>query len=136
QNGAIEKCPPDKTRYKAQLYKDLGDFYLAGKQNEAAAHVLEQAIELDPENADALNNLAFLLAEDLNAPERALPYAERLPRLRPKDPAILDTVGWVYFKAGNDDKAREYLLKSLDLDDKSPTTHMHLAYVLFKGVNR
>ena len=58
----------------------------------------------------AANNLAFLIGEHSSAEpelERALELAKQANILRPEDPAIMDSLGWIYFKKGEIEKARE-----------------------------
>ena len=40
---------------------------------------------------------------------------ERALALLPEDPFILDSMGWVHYRLGNNDLAREYLQKAIDL---------------------
>jgi tetratricopeptide (TPR) repeat protein len=80
-----------------------------------------------------LNNLAYIYADLLNQPQKALPFAEKAGELRPKDPSVLDTCGWVNFLVGNVDKAKEHLRASIKLDEKSAATQVHYAHVLFKS---
>jgi putative PEP-CTERM system TPR-repeat lipoprotein len=59
----------------------------------AAAEVQYRAVlQVQPYNAGALNNLAWLLQK--KNPEEALPYAERASKIAPESPDVLDTLGW------------------------------------------
>ncbi len=58
-----------------------------------------KALKLDKDNLFALNNLAYLLSDKLNNPNEALPYAKRATELS-NHPAVLDTLGWVYYQLG------------------------------------
>ena len=59
----------------------------------------------DPNNASALNNLAFLLAARGGNPSLALAYAHRARQMFPNEPTIIDTLGWVYLKLNRADDA-------------------------------
>ena len=73
---------------------------LAERQGAVQQAVLryEQVIELAPDNAVALNNLAFLLAESTSELDRALSLIQKARRLAPNDPNVADTLGYVYIK--------------------------------------
>ena len=50
----------------------------------------------------------------------------------PENGAFLDTIGWVYFKIGNYDKALEYIKKSVAIRDSSAEVLEHLGDVYEK----
>jgi tetratricopeptide (TPR) repeat protein len=66
---------------------------------EAARESYARAIEMQPDNWLALNNLAALTTED--DPARALDLAERAQKLAPDVPAVQDTLAWAAFRAGD-----------------------------------
>ncbi len=63
------------------------------------------AIDLDPSNAIAMNNLAFLLAEAGTDLDDALGLARRAMEVMPASMDMTDTAGWVYLKRGENDSA-------------------------------
>ncbi|QLF92592.1 tetratricopeptide repeat protein [Pseudomonas sp. ABC1] len=69
-------------------------------------------LEREPDNAMALNALGYTLAERTDRHAEALELIEQAHRLNPDDPAILDSLGWVYFKLGNLDKAESHLRRA------------------------
>jgi tetratricopeptide (TPR) repeat protein len=68
-----------------------------------------KALESDPGNMMALNNLAFILTEYANAPEEALGFAQKAVEVAPDNPAVQDTIGWVLYKKGLYSEAIKYL---------------------------
>ena len=94
-------------------------------------NAFDQVIELDPDNAGALNNAAFVYAEQLGDPSKALGLANRASELRPDDPSILDTLGWVRYHLQQFDEAEDALRRSLTRRESAETMY-HLASVLFK----
>ncbi|QGU32986.1 tetratricopeptide repeat protein [Thermochromatium tepidum] len=70
---------------------------------------LRQIIASDPEHADALNALGYTLADQTDRFEEALALIERAHALKPDEPAILDSLGWVYYRLGDLERALEYL---------------------------
>jgi len=83
----------------------------------------------DASNHTAANNVAFILAEHFDRPEEA----ERviLPALhRFRDSAtIQDTYGWILYRRGKLDDARDALQRSMKLDPNESITMFHLAVV-------
>ncbi len=92
---------------------------------------LRAIIAREPNNAQALNALGYTLADRTDRYEEALGYIERALALAPEDPAIIDSMGWVQYRLGHLEKARDYLRKALDLG-KDPEIAAHLGEVLWK----
>ncbi|MFH0877491.1 MAG: tetratricopeptide repeat protein [Candidatus Omnitrophota bacterium] len=79
-----------------------------------------------PESVQAMNGLAYLYAEkDINL-DKALGLAEKAVEADSTSGAYVDTLGWVYFKMGETDRAIALLTKAarLELD---PVIINHLA---------
>jgi Flp pilus assembly protein TadD len=82
---------------------------------ELAEQDLRRIIATDPNHADALNALGYTLADRTDRYEEARVLIERAYALKPDEPAILDSMGWVQYRLGNLDRAHEYLRKALDV---------------------
>ena len=102
-------------------------FQKLGKTEQARA-CYERVLEYNPNNVDALNNLAYLLATELGDPQRAVALAKRATKQNPNAPQILDTLGWAQFKAGALHEARNTLQRSVKLRPL-PHNHLHLGRV-------
>ena len=102
----------------------------SGKFKEAVS-VYRQVLSDDPDNFAALNNLAYLLATNLNRPTEALKYAEVAARAAQNDPQVLDTLGWVQFLAGQQANAEVTLRRSVRIKPFPANTY-HLAEVMLK----
>jgi putative PEP-CTERM system TPR-repeat lipoprotein len=100
---------------------------LAGDVN-TARNQYERALERDPKNVAALNNLAWIALED--SPEQALNFAERAHAIAPAHPAILDTYGWVLFQNKQSSQAVTMLERSVKADPGNREHQYHLAAVL------
>jgi len=85
-------------------------------------------IALNPNDPVGYNDLAFLLAENSKNYTEAKTYADRAYSMSPKDPAIQDTIGWVYYKLGDYPKAQGYLESAYQQTHDSDTA-MHLKQV-------
>ncbi|MTW21364.1 tetratricopeptide repeat protein [Allochromatium palmeri] len=86
---------------------------------------LRQIIEADPEHADALNALGYTLADQTTRFAEALELIERAHALKPDEPAILDSLGWVHYRLGDFDQALAYLQQANDqLQDGEIAAHL------------
>ncbi|MEA3276928.1 MAG: tetratricopeptide repeat protein, partial [Pseudomonadota bacterium] len=74
---------------------------------------LKAIIERDPHHAEALNALGYTLADQTDRFDEALAFIERAFSLKPEDPAVLDSMGWVQYRLGNNEKALGYLREAL-----------------------
>jgi tetratricopeptide (TPR) repeat protein len=100
---------PDDTRVlyaRALLAVDQGDL-AAGEQD------LRRVVELKPDDAEALNALGYTLADhstrgDPQQPE-ALGLIERALKLKPGEPAIIDSMGWLRYRMGDLDASLKAL---------------------------
>lgn len=109
-----------------QLHVLMGDLHYNENNPAKAAASYEQAIELAPNNARALNNLAWLYAttrtNDLFRPQKALELARRAAQLDP-EPHVLDTLAQCYFINGQYEKAIETEKRALSLVKGEEASH-------------
>ncbi len=68
----------------------------------------------DPDHIDALNALGYTLADRTDQFDAAEAFIERALELRPDDPAILDSMGWVLYRKGEPQSAEPYLRRALE----------------------
>ncbi len=69
----------------------------------------------DPDNATALNALGYTLADRNERILEAYGYIQRALEVRPDDPTVIDSMGWVHYRMGNYDKAEQYLRRAYKL---------------------
>ena len=121
---AAEKAPhvPSIIDTVAMLHIHLGE-------PQKAAETYEYLLQVDPSNVNAMTQLAFLYAEDLNDTDRAIVYAERARSQNPRSPEVLDALGWSYYRAGRDAKGEEFLQLSIKRGDTA-MAYLHIAQVL------
>lgn len=70
-----------------------------------AIKTLQEIINYDPENATALNNLAYYMATNGGDLDLALTLANRSLELAAENPNTIDTRAWIYFLKGNYEEA-------------------------------
>jgi tetratricopeptide (TPR) repeat protein len=92
---------------------------------------LKQIIAKDPNHVEALNALGYTLAAETNRYEEALSYIQRAFAIKPNNPAILDSMGWIQYRMGHPQKAVQYLKRALTLL-QDPEIAAHLGEVLWQ----
>jgi tetratricopeptide (TPR) repeat protein len=75
---------------------------------------LRRILKKDPKNAHALNALGYTLADRTTRYQEALGLLEQALAIRPDDPFILDSMGWVQYRLGNHAESVKYLRAALD----------------------
>jgi rhomboid protease GluP len=118
---------PDARRLRttiAAAYLDTGERAYRVADYESCLVAMRQAIDLDPDprvRAHAQNTYAWTLADKL---DRDLDLAERevkeALRVRPEEPAYIDTLAWVYFKRGEYRAALSEQRRAVELMKRAP----------------
>ena len=91
---------------------------------------LKKLIKLQPDHAHAYNALGYSLADrNLRLPE-AQELIEKALQLAPDDPFIIDSMGWLLYRTGNNKQALEYLRRAYTAR-ADPEIAAHLGEVLW-----
>jgi tetratricopeptide (TPR) repeat protein len=98
----------------------------AGNRRAALDH-MRKAIDLNPENAAALNYLGYSLAERGQSLEEAEALIRRALAVDPNDGFYIDSLGWVFYQRGQYEDAVEHLERAVELTGNDPIIHEHLA---------
>ncbi|GAA5169580.1 MULTISPECIES: tetratricopeptide repeat protein [Halomonadaceae] len=123
---AVTRYPDDTPlRFTRSMFR-YRQGNLAGMERD-----LRQIIEREPRNAMALNALGYTLADETSRLDEARKLIERAYRLQPESPAIIDSLGWVYHKLGDDQQALPYLREAYRLQPDQEIA-AHLAEVLWR----
>jgi len=127
---ALDEHPDNhNARYaRAMLYEKQDELE---KMEADLRHILDQ----DPDNAIALNALGYTLTTRTDRYDEAYELIKKAYELAPDNPAIMDSMGWIYFKRGELEKALELLTKAHDLLP-DPEIAAHLGEVLWKKDRR
>lgn len=124
-NGALTALPDDADLLyaRALVAEKLGMLELHERD-------LRQLIQKDPKNAHALNALGYTLADRTNRYQEALELIERAISLQPEDPFIMDSLGWVHYRMGNNAEAIKHLQRALNIRNDAEIS-AHLGEVLW-----
>ncbi|PIU56284.1 MAG: hypothetical protein COS89_06165, partial [Deltaproteobacteria bacterium CG07_land_8_20_14_0_80_38_7] len=110
----------------------LGILYEKTKDRENAFSAMQAVLEINPSNPSALNYVGYSLLEKNKDFEKAKQMIQQASQLRPNDGYITDSLGWVFFKEGNNEEALKYLFKANLLSPNEPTILEHIGDVYFK----
>ena len=91
---------------------------------------LRHLIEIKPDHAQAYNALGYTFADRGIRLQEARQLVEKAISLAPDDPFIMDSMGWVFYRLGEHDKAVEVLRQALTLRP-DPEIAAHLGEVLW-----
>jgi tetratricopeptide (TPR) repeat protein len=97
-----------------------------------ARQAYERTLQLDPDNAIAKNNMAWLLVEHGGNIDVALNLAQQAKEKLGDDLQVTNTIGWVYYQKGVYQTAWSYLKESADKDQKNAVFQYHLAMACWK----
>jgi len=111
---------------KPELLLRLGDLENRFGDSDRAVEILRELIELEPENASALNFLGYLFAEQGRNLDEAEQLVGQALSLDPENPFFLDSLGWIYYRQGRYDEAVHELTRALSGLGEDPTVMEHL----------
>ena len=91
---------------------------------------LRSILQLEPDNARALNALGYYLADRSLELDEAESYIRQAIAIMPTDPAIIDSLGWVSYRKGNFPEALRLLRQAYQMLF-DPEIAAHLGEVLW-----
>jgi tetratricopeptide (TPR) repeat protein len=105
-----------------------------------AKTMYQKALEIQPDNPLASNNLAYVMLQQGGNVDVALAMAQTAHRGMPDSSNAADTLGWAYYQKGVYQSAIEMFQESLRINEKrgaadDPTIHYHLG-LAYQKVNQ
>lgn len=85
-----------------------------------------KALELQPNQPDVMNYLAYSWLTREERIEEATVMLKKAVAARPGDAHIIDSMGWAFYMAGEYDAALKHLEKAIELMPIDPTVNDHL----------
>jgi tetratricopeptide (TPR) repeat protein len=107
----------------------LGFIYDRLGQKEKGLATMERLIETNPSNANALNFVGYNLLDRGGDLTRAAELLQRALALKPGDPFILDSYGWLLYRQGKRQAAMKSLERAVALKPEEGVIAEHLADV-------
>lgn len=124
-DAALKDQPDD-----ADLLYSRSLVYERMNKIDAAEKDLRTVIANQPDDARSLNALGYMLAVHTKRFDEAHDLVGKALSLDPNDASIIDSMGWVEYKRGNNDVASQ-LLKRAFADFPDPEVAAHLGEVLW-----
>ena len=124
-----------KVTMPAFFFLQLGAVYEQNGNFDKSAETFQKGLESYPDSHDILNYLAYMWAEQGLNLEECEAMAQRALALEPENGAYLDTLGWIYYKKGDNEKALANLRKALKYIPEDATIIEHLGDVLARQGN-
>jgi len=124
QHG-LEKLPndPDLLYGTAMVADTLG-------KPDVFEQLMRKLIKIQPDHAHAYNALGYGLLERNEKIPEAMQLVEKALQLAPDDPAIMDSVGWGYYRTGKLDESVKMLRRAY-AGNPDPEIAAHLGEVLW-----
>jgi predicted Zn-dependent protease len=117
------------------LAYSLAQLRMRNGEVDRAKVLLEEVVRADPDDVNANNDLAWLLASEREDLPRALQLAKKAAS---KDPSaeVLDTLGWVYFQSGQPADAIRAFEQALKTNPDRSDTRYRLSLALLSHGDR
>ena len=109
-------------------------YSLAG-QPQKAKKTWSEVLVKDPDNLIALNNLAYMYADEGSHLKQAEKMIQKAVDMEKDNPYFLDTLGWVYFKQGRFQEALVQLERAFLLKPSESSIAEHLSQ-LYQKINQ
>lgn len=115
-----------KKQERPEIYIMVSQIFFERGDRAKALKLLEQALKLNPNQPDALNNWAWITVTETDATrtsiEKALQYAQQAVQLQPIAP-FFDTLAECYCRLGQGHEAKIWAKKALDMAPHTEKTY-------------
>jgi tetratricopeptide (TPR) repeat protein len=102
-----------------------------GRWSDAEAD-FKRALEISPDQPEVLNYLGYGWVDRGERLQEGLALIQRAVALRPNSGAIVDSLGWAYFRLGDYPRALELLERAVELEPADATLNDHLGDVYWR----
>lgn len=129
QIGEVERAEEARRKFMSLTPDDAlswnarGIEHVAEGELNAALHDFEQALRVDPQRAETLQNLAALKAEKLRQPERAIEPLTRLMEIDPQSASTVATRGVLFARLGRVPEALADARRAMQIDASADTLY-------------
>jgi tetratricopeptide (TPR) repeat protein len=113
-----------------QIYTTMGYAAWTQKRYADAVDYYEKALELDENNATAMNGLGYILVDSNIDPARGLRFCRKAVDRSPQNASYLDSLGWAYYKNGEYAESRVWLRRAFDLAPHNSVIRAHMRLVV------
>ena len=129
-DGLAITSDDDQDRWRLYFLRGI-TYERTGRWPEAEAD-FRRSLALRPNVASVLNYLGYSLVDRGMKYEEALGMIEQAVELRPQDGAIVDSLGWAYYKLGRYEDAVRELERAVELEPNDAVINDHLGDAYWK----
>ena len=122
----------DNSEIKQDLLYRRGGTYERIKDYSKSDKDLLNSLKIDPDDAYALNYLAYSWLERNYKIEEAIKMLETAYELESDDPYIIDSIGWAYYLTNDYIKAEKFLKRAVELMPDDSIVNDHYGDILWK----
>lgn len=116
-----------------QFWTSLGDAYNELKDHGKSDSCYIEALKLDPNNANVLNNYSYYLSVRKKDLEKAKEMSKKSNDLEPNNSSYQDTYGWILFQLADYTNAKTWIEKAVSNGgERNGTLLEHLGDVEYK----
>jgi tetratricopeptide (TPR) repeat protein len=108
----------------------LSFIYYKIKEYDVALRIYDRVLNIDSKNVTALNSKGYILIISKKDIEKGISLCMNAYGINPNSPAILDSLGWGYYKLDDIDKASLYIKRAYELLPQNPEIRYHLRNIL------
>jgi tetratricopeptide (TPR) repeat protein len=123
EEAVAKKQPDERAMFALALH------YESQNRQEEALETMRRVLRINPDHVLAMNFIAYTLAQKGHSLDEAERLMLRALEKKPNEAAFLDSLGWVYFRAGKWNEAVVPLEKAVGLSPEDPTIQEHLGDV-------
>lgn len=128
----LDKSDPKLIPDRLALMRSLAMAHHQADQYNESRAMYEAMLQIDPVNVVALNNLAYMLMDQIQDPQSALAYSRKAAQIMPSNGSILDTFGWNLVLLGEHDEGIAVLQRAIAAEETIPALHYHLAKAYYE----
>ena len=116
-------------------YMLLGVLYQSQNNRQKAVEYYQKALKINPKFAPAAHHLAWNYVEDGRNLDDASTLIDTARAQMPDHPVPTDTLGWIYYKKRDYEKAIKLFRESITKRSNSPVSRYHLGMAYYKTGN-
>jgi len=114
-------------------YMAVGTIYDQKGDGKRAETYYRKALDIKKDFGPAANNLAWNLADRGGNIDEALTFAQIAKKQLPDSPAVMDTLGYIYYLKGSYGNAVKEFQDSLSRDPENPVINFHMGLAQYKS---
>jgi tetratricopeptide (TPR) repeat protein len=130
-DAAVARVPKIGPEHWSLLFNRAIALERSGKYERAIAD-LQQTLTLEPDQPYVLNYLGYTWVDRGENIEEGKKLLERAASLRPRDGAIIDSLGWAYYRLKDYPRALTLLERAVELKPGDATVNDHLGDVYWQ----